>query len=59
MFKKTWWFSVVVNFKGKLVPQTEEFIEELVWLDVNESWLEANKHETYQSIFVLLKKFIF
>lgn len=59
MFKKTWWFSVHVNFKGKLIPQTEEFIEELVWLDVNESWLEANKHETYQSIYVLLKKLFF
>jgi mutator protein MutT len=57
MFKKTWWFEAVVDFKGKLIPQTEEHIEKLLWVDVNELWLDAHRNETYSSIFYLLKRF--
>jgi len=56
VFKKTWWFAATINFTGTLIPQTEEHIEELVWMDVNDRWLEENKHDTYDSIYELLKK---
>jgi 8-oxo-dGTP pyrophosphatase MutT (NUDIX family) len=46
--KQTFWFKMESNFKGKLVPQTEENITEVKWTDWDE--LDIEKLDTYQSI---------
>ena len=33
ILKRTYWFAMHTNFKGNLVPQTEEGITEVVWVD--------------------------
>jgi len=46
--KQTFWFKMESDFKGKLVPQTEENITEVMWTDWDE--LDIEKLDTYQSI---------
>ena len=33
ILKRTYWFAMHTDFKGSLVPQTEEGITEVVWVD--------------------------
>ena len=33
ILKRTYWFAMYADFKGSLVPQTEEGITEVVWVD--------------------------
>ena len=33
ILKRTYWFEMSTNFKGNLIPQTEEGITEVVWVD--------------------------
>jgi len=33
ILKRTYWFAMHSDFKGRLVPQTEEGITQVVWVD--------------------------
>mgnify|MGYP006125199081 FL=1 len=46
--KRTYWFEMKTNFKGKLIPQTEEDIEKVEWLPKSD-W-GIIKENTYNSI---------
>lgn len=51
--KTTYWFLMKSNFKGNLIPQTEENIEKAEWLDKNTIKKEVTKN-TYPSILDLI-----
>jgi len=52
-FKTTYWFKMVSNYQGVLVPQTEEGIESVEWINKNE--LNKVRENTYLSIMEVLK----
>jgi 8-oxo-dGTP pyrophosphatase MutT (NUDIX family) len=47
ILKKTWWYEMHTSDE-KLVPQTEEYIEKIMWVDPK-PWIE-NEKEVYGSI---------
>jgi 8-oxo-dGTP pyrophosphatase MutT (NUDIX family) len=51
--KTTYWFLMKSDFKGKLIPQTEENIEKAEWLDEKTIKKEVIKN-TYPSILDLI-----
>jgi 8-oxo-dGTP pyrophosphatase MutT (NUDIX family) len=52
--KITHWFFMFSQFTGKLVPQKEEQITDVVWMNVNE--LDTSEIDTYNSIRSLLNQ---
>ena len=42
ILKRTYWFVMNTNFKGSLMPQTEEGITEVVWLDKEQTSEKLN-----------------
>ncbi len=53
ILKRTYWFSMTTNFKGKLVPQITEGITKVVWVDRNS--IAEKLNNSYESINELLK----
>lgn len=53
--KKTFWYLMNTNYEGKLIPQTEENIEEVVWF-TKEEIREIVFKNTYPTILGLVKK---
>lgn len=51
--KVTYWYSMTTDYKGKLVPQTEEQITEVKWMSKAE--VLNSELDTYQSIRYLLQ----
>lgn len=54
VLKETHWYNMLYTGQGNLVPQTEEDIEELKWVPVNEVPQYFNK--TYRNIAEILNK---
>lgn len=52
--KITYWFFMNTTYNGKLIPQTEEQITDVVWMDLNQ--IDFNHLETYQSMQDLLSQ---
>jgi 8-oxo-dGTP pyrophosphatase MutT (NUDIX family) len=52
-FKTTYWFKMTSEYQGILVPQAEEGIENVEWINKNE--LKKIKENTYLSIMEVLK----
>jgi 8-oxo-dGTP pyrophosphatase MutT (NUDIX family) len=52
-FKTTYWYKMTSDYKGQLIPQAEEGIEEVAWLNKND--LSKVKENTYLSIIEVLK----
>mgnify|MGYP001172252366 CR=1 FL=1 len=52
-FKTTFWYKMTSNYKGVLIPQTEEGIEKVEWLNKEE--LTKVQGNTYLSIKEVLK----
>lgn len=52
ILKKTHWFQMNTNFSGKLIPQTEEDISEVCW--INPKQMQEQLNNTYPSIRELL-----
>ena len=55
VLKKTRWYAMKTNFTGKLIPQTEEGIEKVEWLNEKKQ-LQALTN-TYSSIRYVIEKF--
>lgn len=55
VLKKTRWYAMNTNFTGKLIPQTEEGIEKVEWL--NEKKQIQALTNTYSSIRYVIEKF--
>jgi 8-oxo-dGTP pyrophosphatase MutT (NUDIX family) len=53
ILKRTFWFGMLTDFDGDLIPQTEENITEVKWLDTNKIDSEVLKN-TYPSIAELI-----
>jgi 8-oxo-dGTP pyrophosphatase MutT (NUDIX family) len=53
--KETHWFGMHVNGETKLVPQTEEDIEKIIW--ANEEKLKECLSNTYSTIAEIIEKF--
>jgi len=53
ILKRTYWFSMHTNFKGSFVPQTEEGITEVVW--VNNEDVSEKLNNSFGNINELLK----
>tara|TARA_R110001592_G_scaffold58067_7_gene176312 strand:+ start:610 stop:1230 length:621 start_codon:yes stop_codon:yes gene_type:complete len=49
VLKQTYWFEMKTDFNGKLIPQTEEDIEEVIWMTDKEINTEVLAN-TYASI---------
>lgn len=47
-FKTTYWYCMKSNYQGELIPQTEEGIEKVEW--INKRNLSEVKESTYESI---------
>lgn len=54
--KETYWYEMKTNANEKLVPQTEEDIEDIRWVTRNE--IEAYLEESYTNIQEVVKKFM-
>lgn len=52
-FKTTYWFKMKSQYQGELIPQTEEGIEQVTWLNRND--LNKVQENTYLSIKEVLK----
>ena len=52
ILKRTYWFEMKSNFKGKLIPQTKEGITEVVWVDKQD--VTAKLEHSYGNIIQLL-----
>lgn len=52
--KRTYWYKMQSTFDGELIPQTEEGIEEVKWLDLKD--LNSVLENTYLSIADVLKQ---
>lgn len=52
--KITYWFFMSTQFTGKLVPQTEEQITDVVWMNLNQ--INTSELDTYQSMRALLNQ---
>ena len=55
VIKETYWFAMHTNGNSKLVPQTEEDIENIIWADENE--LRECLKNTYSNIKEIIGKF--
>ena len=53
ILKRTYWFSMTTDFKGRLVPQIEEGITKVVWVDSNRIYEKLNN--SFGNINELLK----
>jgi len=51
ILKKTYWFLMKTDFSGKLIPQTEEGIEKVVFM--NEKEIKTALENTYENIKLL------
>jgi len=56
VMKETHWFAMHVDGESKLIPQTEEDIEKIIWADEEE--LKECLKNTYQSIKEIIEKFM-
>ncbi len=56
ILKKTYWFEMLTNYEGELIPQAEENIEEAVWMTKDEI-LDKVYSNTFPAIKQLLKKY--
>jgi len=52
-FKTTYWYKMTSTYKGELIPQAEEGIEKVAWLNKND--LSKVEKNTYLSIIEVLK----
>jgi mutator protein MutT len=55
VIKETHWFAVKANSETKLIPQTEEDIEKIIWVDETE--LKECLKNTYPNIKEIIGKF--
>lgn len=55
MIKETHWFTMHADGESKLIPQTEEDIEHIIW--AGEAELKECLKNTYQSIKEIIEKF--
>lgn len=55
VFKETHWFAMQVNGESKLIPQTEEDIEKIIWAD--EAELKECLKNSYPNIKEIVEKF--
>ncbi len=53
VLKETFWFAMKSSFTGKLVPQTEEAIEKVIWAKQKD--FKMIKANTYQNILEVIK----
>jgi len=53
ILKRTYWFAMHSNYKGSLVPQTEEGITEVVWVDSDQ--IKEKINNSFGNIKELLK----
>jgi len=53
ILKRTYWFTMNTDFKGNLVPQTEESITNVVWVDNKD--VEGKLNNSFGNIKELLK----
>jgi len=56
VMKETHWFAMHADGESKLIPQTEEDIEKIIWADEEE--LKECLKNTYQSIKEIIGKFM-
>lgn len=54
MLKRSYWFKMNYSGNEKLVPQTEEDIEQVSWISINQ--LDEFKANTYASILEVIKE---
>lgn len=52
--KRTYWFVMRTTFQGELIPQTEEGIDQVIWLPMNQ--LSGVFSDTYSSIIEVLEQ---
>ena len=55
VLKETHWFAMQVNGEPKIIPQTEEDIEEIIWAD--ETALKECLKNTYPNIAEIISRF--
>ena len=53
ILKRTYWFSMNTDFKGRLIPETEEGITEVVWVDKDQ--IAEKLNNSFENIKELLK----
>lgn len=53
VIKETWWFAMNVTENNKLIPQTEEDIEEVIW--ANEAKLKQCLQNTFPNIISIIQ----
>lgn len=56
VLKETWWYKMNVTGKVKLKPQTEEDIEEIIW--VNKKTINKYLQNSYPTIVQLIEKYL-
>lgn len=54
VLKRSYWFKMNYSGNEKLVPQTEEDIEQVSWISINQ--LDEFKANTYASILEVIKE---
>ncbi|MFY7964721.1 MAG: NUDIX hydrolase [Chitinophagaceae bacterium] len=54
VIKETWWYTMKSSSSEKLIPQTEEDIEKLIWVDKKE--MDKYLKNTYPSIKEVVSK---
>ena len=54
ILKRTYWFAMKTNFKGNLVPQIEEGVTEVVWVDKKD--IAEKLENSFANINELLQK---
>ena len=54
ILKRTYWFKMKTNFKGNLVPQIEEGVREVVWVDKKD--IAEKLENSFANINELLQK---
>ena len=53
--KKTFWYLMNTNYNGKLTPETNEGIEEAIWIDKNS--IDSLKGKMYQNINLVISNY--
>lgn len=56
VIKETWWYLMKSNSSEKLTPQTEEDIEQIIWVDKTD--LNILLEKTYPNIIEVIKAYI-
>ncbi len=56
VIKETWWYAMESNSSEKLTPQTEEDIEQIIWVDKTD--LNILLEKTYPNIIEVIKAYI-